>query len=274
MKDWIVPPGILRLIFSLRHQYLFFRQNSSAVLSANSRFHNIHAGKRCFVIGNGPSTNSQDLSLLKNEITYTCNAFYLHPILSKWQPTYHSHVDPAAFDGSVEMTNWFRELCEKMPNTKFFLPLNARNNIVVKNLFPLERTHYCSFAGAMSERVTSVDITRTIPGVQSVSLFGIALAIYMGCNPIYLIGMDHDWLATRKVDTHFYEGLIINGSVVGSNQAIIPYDLDMENMLRLWQGYKNIKAFAELRGVKICNATNGGFLDVFKRVKYESLFSK
>ena len=199
LKDWIIPPGILRMVSGLRHQYSLLRQNASAVLSANSRFHNIHAGKRCFVIGNGPSSNSQDLGLLENEITFSCNAFYLHPILSKWQPTYHSHVDPGAFNGSVDMTNWFSELCEKMPNTKFFLPFNARENKLVKDLFPQDRTYYCAFAGAMCIHLKSVNITRPIPGVESVSLFGIALAIYMGCNPIYLIGMDHDFLAARGI---------------------------------------------------------------------------
>lgn len=274
LKDWLIPPGILRTISAIKHQYSLLSRNSSAVLSENARFRNLHAGKRCFVIGNGPSSNSQDLSLLKNEITYTCNAFYLHPILSQWQPTYHSHVDPNAFDGSVDMTNWFSEVCEKMPNTKFFLPLNARNNIVVNNLFPRDRTYYCDFWGRLADGVKSLDITRPIPSGQSVSIFGICLAIYMGCNPIYLLGMDHNWLATRNIETHFYEGAMIRETRVIAGQTIVPYDLNMKSILILWEGYKNIKAFAESRGIKIYNATNGGFLDVFERVKYESLFSK
>lgn len=269
MKDWLIPPGVLRTISRIRQQCSLIRQNSSAILSENARFCDIHTGKRCFVIGNGPSLNSQNLSLLKGEITYTCNAFYLHPILSQWQPTYHSQVDPESFDGTFDMTNWFSELCEKMVNTKFFLPLNARDNIVAKNLFPQDRTYYCAFNGQMCNHLKSVNITRPIPGVESVSLFGISLAMYMGCDPIYLIGMDHDFLAAREVTTHFYN---VGGASLKFDRSAIPYDKMLRDVLRFWGGYRNLKKLAESKGIKIYNATNGGFLDVFERVKYESLF--
>ena len=272
LKDWIVPPGIFRMVSGLRYQYSLLRQNSSAVLSVNSRFHNIHGDKRCFVIGNGPSLNTQDLGLLKDEITFSCNAFYLNPVLSQWQPKYHSHVDPDAFNGSFDMTNWFSELCEKMPETTFFLPLNARDSIVVKNQFPQDRTYYCAFAGAMCIRLKSVNITRPIPGVESVSLFGIALAMYMGCNPIYLIGMDHDFLAAREVSTHFYGTAIVDDALLNFDRSVIPYDKMLRDILRFWGGYRNLKKLSDSKEIKIYNATHGGFLDVFDRVKYESLF--
>jgi hypothetical protein len=37
----------------------------------------IHRGKRCFLIGNGPSLKQTDLSLLKNEFTIGTNRIYL-----------------------------------------------------------------------------------------------------------------------------------------------------------------------------------------------------
>jgi hypothetical protein len=85
--------------------------------------------------------------------------------------------------------------------------------------------------------------------------------------------MDHDWLATRKFDTHFYKDTIVNGAQVGTDLSKVAYEVDLRSLLNLWQGYKNLKIFAELRGMKIYNATNGGFLDVFERKEYESLFA-
>ena len=41
------------------------------------RFKNKYKGKRCFIIGNGPSLNKMDLSPLKNEYTFGLNRFYL-----------------------------------------------------------------------------------------------------------------------------------------------------------------------------------------------------
>ena len=40
-------------------------------------YHNLHQGKRCFVMGNGPSLRQTDLSKLKNEYTIGLNRIYL-----------------------------------------------------------------------------------------------------------------------------------------------------------------------------------------------------
>jgi hypothetical protein len=39
--------------------------------------HDIHKGERCFIIGNGPSLQQTDLSLLKGEYTFGMNRFFL-----------------------------------------------------------------------------------------------------------------------------------------------------------------------------------------------------
>ena len=45
-------------------------------------FKNIHAGERCFLVGNGPSINKTDLSLLKNENTFGFSRVYFHETFS------------------------------------------------------------------------------------------------------------------------------------------------------------------------------------------------
>src|SRR3972149_208804 len=71
------------------------------LLHNNIKFLQIHKNKRCFIIGNGSSLKKQNLSPLKNEITFVMNAFWKHPIISEsWQPTYYCFADPATFDGT------------------------------------------------------------------------------------------------------------------------------------------------------------------------------
>jgi hypothetical protein len=41
-----------------------------------------HKGKRCFIIGNGPSLKNMDISKLKNEITIGSNGIYKN--FEKW----------------------------------------------------------------------------------------------------------------------------------------------------------------------------------------------
>jgi len=94
----------------------------------------------------------------------------------------------------------------------------------------------------------------------------------MGCSPIYLLGLDNDWLAKRGMDRHFYEGKTIDGHPVAhGNLDAYSYKSDLIAVLTLWNGYEQLKQVAGQSNIQIINATNGGFLDVFSRVKYETL---
>ena len=42
---------------------------------------NCHAGKRAFVIGNGPSLRDTDLHKLAGEVTFGSNRIYLYPFI-------------------------------------------------------------------------------------------------------------------------------------------------------------------------------------------------
>src|SRR5690349_18838408 len=55
------------------------RREFGSLLKRNEVFRNLHKGRRCFIIGNGPSIKDQDLSPLANEITLVTNSFHVHP---------------------------------------------------------------------------------------------------------------------------------------------------------------------------------------------------
>src|SRR5574338_1535950 len=42
-----------------------------------AQYYNLHQGKRCFIIGNGPSLKDTDLGKLRNEYTFGMNRIYL-----------------------------------------------------------------------------------------------------------------------------------------------------------------------------------------------------
>ncbi|OPX96505.1 MAG: hypothetical protein A4E59_01156 [Syntrophorhabdus sp. PtaB.Bin027] len=248
--------------------------NERKLLTKNSTFENCHKGKRCFIIGNGPSISSQNLELLQNEITFVMNGFWKHPIIEKWHPKYFLLADPVYFDGSETMNDFFLNLRQKINRSEFFIPLSGRDIVEKNYLLPKERINYVQFFGSLSQvAIKKIDLTKIVPGVQSVSQFAILTAIYMGCNPIYLIGLDHDWLSHRGIDKHFYQGKTIeNHSIAHGELGRISYKNDVIAVLKLWEGYEVIKHHSEKKRIKIFNATNGGFLDVFPRVRYESLF--
>ncbi len=57
------------------------------------RFRNLHAGERCFVIGNGPSLAIADLERLTGEVTFASNKIYLLFEQTPWRPSYYVAED-------------------------------------------------------------------------------------------------------------------------------------------------------------------------------------
>lgn len=244
------------------------------LLARNRMFENCHRGRRCFVIGNGPSIKRQDLAPLAGEVTFALSAFWKHPIVEQWQPTYYCIYDPLFFDGSSVMSEFFANLRSRVHGSTFFVPLLAWRTVRALELLPLDQTYYVAGVGPLCRGwLGRVDLTRVVDSVQSVSQLALMAAIYMGCSPIYLVGMDHDWLAHLGPPTHFYEGW----AGLERHPEIRPtlrewgYRHVVESQLRLWDGYEALTEAARVRGLLVLNATNGGFLDVFERVRYEAV---
>ncbi|HBB97307.1 MAG TPA: hypothetical protein DC054_18165 [Blastocatellia bacterium] len=244
------------------------------LLRENEKLRNRHAGQRCFVIGNGPSLTTQDLTPLAGEITFVMNAFWKHPILDDWQPTYFCFADPVWYDGSEAVIEFFDSVRDRTPKAKYIFPLDGKPIVEKNSLLPLESTYFFAYQEqpiGLSVADT-FDLTVPVPYPFSASQLAIMAAMFMGCTPIYLMGLDHDWLAHRGQDTHFFSGRSIENHPKATGELNYSYDSEIEAMGKLWKGYKKLSSLAAAHGIQIFNATAGGFLDVFERVNYESLF--
>lgn len=247
------------------------------ILQRNKILLNCHRAKRAFVIGNGPSLNTQDLSLLKNELTFVTNGFWRHSILKTWQPASLLLADPEYFTRASAWAEEFMGMRRAVTGGIFFVPLWAHSVVKSQGLLSSDRTFYAAFYSNMARtRKFQIDLTKPIPGCQTVPLFAITVALYMGCNPIYLLGMDHDFLVKTINMPHFYQKDDIEGKAMqyqcDAGCGLWSYDQWMVAVLDMWRGYRNLKGMAEAKGHDIYNATAGGYLDVFPRIKYENLF--
>jgi len=245
------------------------------ILARNEKFRNLHQGRRAFVIGTGPSLETQDLGPLRNEITFCLSGFWKHPIVEDWQPTYYCFSDPLTFDGSEVMKEFLGRVTAKVPDTTFFVPLAAREVVTAQDLLPAGQTFYFADYGDLGKMdVSEIDFTTFIPGVMNVAQLCIMLAIYTGASPIYLLGLDHDWLAHTGETKHFYTGHagLEKHPEVRPILADWGYKFLMECQLTGWYAYESLLRLSERKGIEIVNATAGGFLDVFKRANYETLF--
>jgi hypothetical protein len=246
-------------------------KNEKKILKRNLAFQNKHKDERAFIIVNGPSLKEQDISKLACENTFVVSGFYKHEIIGQWQPKYYCILDEYFFNGSGESTSFFKKLNDIITSSTFFIPLYRGYEANQQSkLLPEEKTFYIATAGLPSK---NLDLTTVIQSFQSVSAFALAQAIYMGCNPIYLLGFDHDYLANRGMDRHFYTGGTIEGSPAATKTIgeRFSYDYEMGSFLKLWKNYRSLDKIARKRGIKILNATKGGYLDVFQRINYEKI---
>ncbi len=244
------------------------------ILARNRTYCDRYKGRRAFVLGNGPSLNQLHLECLQNELVFAVNGFACHPILDVWQPAVLALGDPSYSEKYESFLAEFEQIRKRLSTCSFFLPLSFWRTFTRHRLLPAERCFYSCLRGNMAfQKRFTVDLTRPVPGGQTVALFAILISLYMGCNPIYLVGMDHDFLATPKAPTHFSDAY--EASVAGSEVprfSTWTYLRLVQAVTRMFEGYVNIKRVADSRGQCILNATPGGFLDVFPRVQYECLF--
>jgi hypothetical protein len=249
--------------------------NIQDILNKNKRLKDLHAGKRCFIIGNGPSIKTQNLSLLQDETTIVVSSFFRHPDARVIHPKYWVLADPNFWEKPEEYF-WptFNPAVEKAVDVKLFVPTGGAQFLLKINAGPLIDFHFFHYDG--SKNIQSViDFAAGVPPFgQNVIIVCLMLAYYLGCNPIYFLGCDHDFVPfTRndfenKVVQHFY-------SNPGQKKCseVLTWDQWQAAMARMNYEYDQLKQYADLHGFDVYNATRGGNFDNFPRVDFESLFA-
>ena len=230
------------------------------------KFKDIHKGEKCFIIGNGPSLRTEDLTVLadNNIPSFAANRIYNTFDKTPWRPAYF-------FSEDVFVLEEIRENIEKYITCPVFTPVNFKwyRGLKVKNSLYFKQL----FNKNGDKDFFTDDITYGTPCRGSVAITCAQFAMYMGFKEIYLMGFDHNF--SRMTDE---DGNLIVDSTVKDHYG------DVKNADENTQGIFNIDAatlafmqlkdFADARGVKIFNATRGGKLEVFPRVDFDSLFNK
>jgi len=227
--------------------------------------HNKHSGKRCFIIGNGPSLNLIDLTKLKNEYTFGVNAIYTNYEKMGFYPTYYAVEDIFVAEDRAHEINDFKQSLKFFPNyLKHCIKRDAK-------------TVFINFVRDFDENQSpgfSTDSSLKVYFGGTVSYVCMQLAYYMGFSEVYLVGFDHnykvldsvkksgaDFLSTEEDVNHFSPDYFGKGKRW--------HDPQVERMETSY--LKAIKFFdADKR--KIRNATAGGKLEVFERIDFEKVF--
>jgi 8-oxo-dGTP pyrophosphatase MutT (NUDIX family) len=250
------------------------------LLMRNLELLNKHQGNRCFVIGTGPSIGKQDLCGLRNEICIAVSNFFVHPLFDKIKPKYYCIAPYHAPITEDAWQAWMDELNAHIGNSNLFCGANDIERNMAKGRLKNNCPYFIDFNGNYQDIISNgIDLTRPVPGVQSVSVMALMIAMYMQFSEIYLLGCDHDWLLHMYESHHFYdESKHVFNRHMGINCEWQKTDLEKEcrSYIELWQQYKVLRQLANQTGTLIYNATDGGMLDVFPRVDLATVlrFSK
>ncbi|CAA6812760.1 MAG: FIG00855465: hypothetical protein [uncultured Sulfurovum sp.] len=231
------------------------------------QYHNMFQGERCFVIGNGPSLNKCDLSLLKDEYSFAVNGIFYKTREMGYRPNFYMVEDGHVVNDNIKEINKFD--CEHR-----FFPYIYKNKIR-----KTKKTHFfnadLSFYNSKNPIAQfSTDFSEKAYAGQSVTMMQLQLAYYLGFTEVYLIGMDfsYDVPTSTEITGNTYESNEddpnhFHPDYFGKGKKWHDPKLD-----RVLMNYEKCKEAFEEDGRKIYNATVGGKLELFERKDYDKLF--
>ena len=215
-----------------------------------------YAGKRCFIVCTGPSLTIEDLELLKNEYVFGMNSTSMIIDKTSWRPDFYGIQDSAVFER-------LKDAIVRPENGRVFAPLAFKNRYNTPDewvYFPTCSSYNlfeCYRLKKYFARFSSDSYLRVYNGF-SISYSLVQIAYYLGFDEIYLLGADCSYSTSGK--NHFAE------------HGHVPDNFDIST-LRLITIYGYLKKYSEKYGFKVYNATRGGMLEVFDRVKLENILA-
>jgi len=224
-----------------------------AILSKNADLHNIHKNKRCFILATGPSINRQNLKPLKDEICFSLSNFFVHPDFAVMRPQYHCIAPYIHNCPEQDWQAWMKRADAHIGYATVFCGLSDYDRNQRDGLFEGRQLHFIDFSGIWKNLAADgVDLTRPLPGPQSIPVMAIMIAIYMGIRQIYLLGCDHDWLTHMHESKHFYtEGEHIISRRGHNEWEGADVETECHCLIKLWQQYKCLKQISDGKNVEI-----------------------
>lgn len=262
--------------------FCILKPDQAKSLRANKRLKNLYEGKRCFILGNGPSLKDVNLADLKDEYVFTVNQLTRRPDFAELNTNFHLWSDFNFFDLDMNKaedaeilqvmksvnTNGNKPLCFFPADMRGFARKYGLDKELNINYFKIRLRFYEGFR-------QSVRFTRFIPAMSTVVHFAIFLAIYMGFTQIYLLGCDTTGIVVQ-----------IKSSLENNDENDYSYELSenekkrMHNLLvkngiegyarSFWHilvSYRVLFRYCKKRNIELYNCSSQTVIDTIPRIK-------
>ena len=232
-----------------------------------AKFKDKHKGKRCFIIGNGPSLKMEDLDKLHEhgEYSFAANRIYLAFENTKWRPSYY-----VVSDCSV-LANYYSEIKKLHVKHKFIgdqtLSKYGFPPFYNSYVYRLVDSRYYPYYPDFSD-----DISRHLGNSWTVAYIMLQMAVYMGFCKIYLLVIDHSYAVSldaegKKIISQDNKNFFTDNYYSNSNIALPKLYLSEK-------AYIKSDIYTRLHGSRVFNATKGGKLEIFERVDFDQIFKR
>ena len=221
------------------------------------KYKDIYKGKKCFIVGTGPSLSLDDINKLKGSYSIGVNTLYKLYDKTDWRANFYCIIDPTTYASIGE------EIKKYHSDTLFIAGNRIKEKDPQINKFSLEcssfyRVNYpqyfdtpCEFSGNLSNEIYDG---------ASVVYAALQIAVYMGFKDIYLLGTDCNY--NTDVNLH--------GKSMEYKDSY-KYNWTKQTGLAMIECFKTAKKYSERNKINICNATRGGMLEVFPRVNLDDI---
>lgn len=237
------------------------KRRYSGVLQKINKYKDIHNGKRCFVIGTGPSLTAEDLTKLSGEHTFASNGIFRYFDKTDWRPEYYAVCDKTYFRANRDMC-----LSVAAKGGRFF-PLDF-----IPNFGLFDSDYYFSRVAVRWKNTSfSKNPTSGLSEGSTITYFLMQLAAFMGFSEIYLLGIDFNYsvvmdkngnvIKNEEVKDYAYDDKAANYTIPSLDLSYISYQA----------AFDYCKEHPEL---KIYNATRGGKLEIFRRVNFDEIIGR
>lgn len=222
-----------------------------------------YRGRRCFILGNGPSLTVKDIALVSNEITFATNRIYSIFKHTNWRPSFYLAIDNNVLKDNLE------DIMQVEAGHKF-INVTAKAYGYQEN----EDTTFINMFGpylvrpyAYKTKKVGRDVSKSFTYSYSVTGVAIELSIYMGFKEIYLLGVDNS-----------YSTYIDANGIIHKDPSIKNYfgDLKTKSYTINYKDatdsyYEAFKKYCDNKDIVIKNVTRGGKLEVFERDSLEKV---
>lgn len=250
VKDKLKPLFKLSLFQFTDHDFLqWYFHHAKRLL----KFKDTHLSQDCFIIGNGPSLKKMDLMPLNNYYTFGLNKIHLLLDKMSMDVSYHVAVNPLVIQQSAEDIE-----CLRCPS---FISYKSGKDYVRS----LDHIHYIMTHGYPYTFESS--LLQGIHEGYTVTFVAMQIAYFMGFKRVFLIGVDHNFVAKGKENEKQYltgeDPNHFDPTYFSNKEWHLP-DLEASEL-----SYHLARFFFSRNNRMIYDATLNGKLNIFPKIPYE-----